>query len=72
MSELPSKKNIFSKDYTDILSKDIFMIDSVLNTNSSAYKIKDLKGKKFIGFIFKYIKFLWKKYLLLSKLKTIY
>ena len=34
-------KNIFSKGYTENWSKEIFVIDSVLNTNPSTNKIKD-------------------------------
>ena len=42
-------KNIFSKDYTENWSREIFIIDSVLKTNAWAYKIKDLNGEKIIG-----------------------
>ena len=42
-------KNIFSKDYTENWSREIFIIDSVLKTNPWTYKIKDLNGKKLIG-----------------------
>ena len=42
-------KNIFSKDYTENWSREIFIIDSVLKTNPSNYKIKDLNGKKIIA-----------------------
>ena len=41
--------NIFSKDYTENWSREIFIIDSVLKTNPWTYKIKDLNGKKLIG-----------------------
>ena len=34
-------KNIFSKGYTENWSKEIFVIDSVLNTNPSTNEIKD-------------------------------
>ena len=54
-------KNIFSKDYTENWSREIFIIDSVLKTNPSNYKIKDLNGKKNNS------KLLWKRQLL-SKL----
>ena len=42
-------KNIFSKDYTENWSREIFIIDSVLKTNAWTYKIKDLSGEKIIG-----------------------
>ena len=42
-------KNIFSKDYTENWSREIFIIDSVLKTNAWTYKIKDLNGEKIIG-----------------------
>ena len=51
-------KNIFSKDYTENWSREIFIIDSVLKTNPSNYKIKDLNGKKNNS------KLLWKRQLL--------
>ena len=54
-------KNIFSKDYTENWSREILIIDSVLKTNPSNYKIKDLNGKKNNS------KLLWKRQLL-SKL----
>ena len=54
-------KNIFSKDYTENWSREIFIIDSVLKTNPLNYKIKDLNGKKNNS------KLLWKRQLL-SKL----
>ena len=41
-------KNIFSKGYTENWSREIFIIDSVLKTNSWTYKIKYLKGEKII------------------------
>ena len=41
--------NIFSKDYTENWSREIFIIDSVLKTNPWTYKIKDLNGEKLIG-----------------------
>ena len=40
--------NIFSKGYTKNGSKELFVIDSVLETNPWTYKIKDLKGKTII------------------------
>ena len=42
-------KNIFSKGYTEKWSREIFIIDSVLKSNSLTYKIKDLNGEKMIG-----------------------
>ena len=39
-------KNKFSKGCTKNWSKEIFIIDSVLKTNSSTCKIKDLNGEK--------------------------
>ena len=53
--------NIFSKDYTENWSREIFIIDSVLKTNSWRYKIKHLKGEKIIGSFYE-------KEFLLSKL----
>ena len=42
-------KNMFNKGYTKKCSKEIFVIDSVLQTNSWTYKIKDLNGETIIG-----------------------
>ena len=42
-------ENIFSKDYTKNWPRDIFLADSVLETNPLAYKIKDVNGEKIIG-----------------------
>ena len=39
-------KNIFSKGYTEIWSRKVFVIDFVLKTNSWTYKFKDLRGEK--------------------------
>ena len=39
-------KNIFSKGYTENWSREIFIIDSVLRTNTWTCKIKDLNGEK--------------------------
>ena len=39
-------KKIFSEGYTEIWSKEIFAIDSVLKTNPWAYRIKDSNRKK--------------------------
>ena len=41
-------KNIFSKGYTENWSREIFSVDSVLKTNPSTYKIKNLNGEKII------------------------
>ena len=37
-------KTLFSKCYTESWSREIFIIDSVLKTNTWTYKIKDLNG----------------------------
>ena len=42
-------KDILSKVYTENWSREIFIINSVLKTNSWACKIKDLNGEKIIG-----------------------
>ena len=42
-------KNIFSKDYTENWSREIFIVDSVFKTNPWTYKIKDLNGGKMLG-----------------------
>ena len=39
-------KNILSKDYTKNWSREIFIIDSVLKTNSRAYKLAYFNGEK--------------------------
>ena len=44
--KITKHKNIFSKDYTNNWSREIFVIDSVLKTNPWTYKIKDLMGGK--------------------------
>ena len=41
--------NNFSKGYTENWSREIFIINSVLNTDLCTSKIKDLNGKKIIG-----------------------
>ena len=41
-------KNIFTKGYTENWSREIFIIDSVLKTNLSTYKIKNVNGEKII------------------------
>ena len=42
-------KNIFSKDYTEYWSREIFIIDSVLKANPWTYKNNDLNRAKSIG-----------------------
>ena len=42
-------KNVFSNGYTENWWKEIFIVDSVLKTNSWIYKIKDLNGETIIG-----------------------
>ena len=42
-------KNIFSKDYTEYWSREIFIIGSVLKVNPWTYKINDLNRAKSIG-----------------------
>ena len=42
-------ENIFSKDYTENWSIEIFIIDSVLKSNHSTDKLKDLNGEKITG-----------------------
>ena len=43
---LTKYKNIFSKGYPENLSREKFIIDSVLKTLPWTYKIKDLKERK--------------------------
>ena len=45
-------KNIFSKGYTENWSGEIFIINSVLKTNTWMYKIKDLNRVKITGSFF--------------------
>ena len=45
-------KNIFSKGYTKNWSREIFVIDYVLNTNELTFKTKDLNGEKVIGIFY--------------------
>ena len=61
-------KNIFSKGYAENWSREIFIINSVLKTNSWTYKIKDLNREKIIGSY--YEKELW-HYELLSRTMTV-
>ena len=42
-------ENIFSKDYTENWSIEIFIIDSVLKSNHSTDKLKELNGEKITG-----------------------
>ena len=42
-------KSIFSKGYTEIFSKEMFLICSVLKTNPWTYKNKYLTGETIIG-----------------------
>ena len=49
VSELLSKKNIFSKDYTENWSKKKSVIDSVLKTNPGIYRIRDSNREIIIG-----------------------
>ena len=43
---ITKSKNIFSKDYTENWSREIYIIDSVKKNNLWTYKIKDLNGEK--------------------------
>ena len=55
-------KNIFSKGYTENLSKEIFLVDSLLNVNPWMNKIKDLNRETIIGSFYDK-KLLWSKLL---------
>ena len=46
---ISKSKSSRSKCHTEIWSKEILIIDSVLKINPSAYKIKDLNEEKIIG-----------------------
>ena len=46
-------KNIFSKDCIEKWSREAFITNSVLKTNSWIYKIKDLNWEKIIGWFHK-------------------
>ena len=46
-------KSIFSKGYTENWAREIFIIDSVLETNPWTYEIKDLNEEKIIGSLMK-------------------
>ena len=41
-------ENIFSKSYTENWSREIFIIDSILETNPRTFKIRDLNREKII------------------------
>ena len=41
-------ENIFSKGYTENWSREIFIIDSILETNPRTFKIRDLNREKII------------------------
>ena len=43
---------IFSKGYIEYWSRQTYIIDSVLKTNPSIYKIRNLNGEKIIGSFF--------------------
>ena len=51
-SELPSIRIFFSKGYTGNWSREIFILDSILETNRWTYEINNLNGKKIIGSIY--------------------
>ena len=44
-------KNIFRKGYTESLSREILIIDSVMKNDPWIYKIKDLNGQKIMWII---------------------
>ena len=46
-------KSIFSKGYTENWAREMFIIDSVLETNPWTYEIKDLNEEKIIGSLMK-------------------
>ena len=45
-AKITKYKNVFSKGSTENCSKEIFIINSALETSSWTYKPKDLNGKK--------------------------
>ena len=55
-------KDIFNKGYTENWSREIFIIDFVLKTNSWTYKIKDLNVEKIIGSFYEKKKLLLRNY----------
>ena len=46
---IAKKKGKFEKGYTTRWTREIFVIEKVLNTNPVTYKINDLKGEKIKG-----------------------
>ena len=44
-------KNIFSKGYIENWSREVFIIDSVMKTNTWTYKVKDLNGENILYII---------------------
>ena len=46
---ISKKKGKFEKGYTTRWTREIFVIEKVLNTNPVTYKIKDLKGEEIKG-----------------------
>ncbi len=46
---IAKKKGTFEKGYTTRWTREIFIIEEVLNTNPVTYKIKDLKGEEIKG-----------------------
>ena len=48
-SKITEYKSVFSKGQAENYSREIFNIDSVLQTNPSTYKIKGLNGENITG-----------------------
>ena len=46
---ITKKKGKFEKGYTTRWTKEIFVINKILNTNPITYTIKDLKGEEIKG-----------------------
>ena len=46
---ISKKKSTFEKGYTTRWTREIFVIEQVLNTNPVTYKINDLKGEEIKG-----------------------
>ena len=46
---ISKKKSTFEKGYTTRWTREIFVIEKVLNTNPVTYKINDLKGEEIKG-----------------------
>ena len=57
--QITKNKNIFSKVYTENLSREIFSISPVLKTTPWTYKIKHLNREKMIGSFYEK-KLLWR------------